>query len=212
MKERAPEIPALQHWHSTLLPNPTFNCHRWKLAYPPLVPNKLGNVNWKILHRILPTAQSLYRMTVHTTPNCHLCGFTEYIDHLILHCSHVSPFWLKIHQYIDKLTNNTVKLTNTMKLLGYLHCKDDPLDHATINLLNWILTMARYSIHRSAIEARLRQTLIPPFAYFSSTVKSHLTQQYKLYKLRQMHYLFPYTWCIREALANISHENLTFTL
>lgn len=62
MKERAPEIPALQHWHSTLLPNPTFNCHRWKLAYPPLVPNKLGDVNWKILHRILPTAQSLYRM------------------------------------------------------------------------------------------------------------------------------------------------------
>ena len=132
-KDCAPEIPALQHWHSTLLPSLTFNRHRWKLAYPPLVPNKLGDVTWKIIHCILPTAQSLYRMTVHTTPNFHLCGYKETIDHLLLHSSYVTPFWLKIHQYIDKLTN-TAKVTNATKLLGYLHRKDDPLDQATINL------------------------------------------------------------------------------
>ena len=212
MNDRALELLALQHWHSTLLLRPTFNRHRWKLAYPPLVPNKLGDINWKIIHRVLPTAHSLYRMTVHPTPNCHLCGFPETLDHLLLHCSHVTPFWLKIHQYVDKLTNHSIPLTNITKLFGYLRHKDDPLDQATINLLNWLLTIARYSIHRSAVEARLRQSLIPPSTYFSASVKSHLTQQYRLYKLRQTQYLFPYTWCIREALAKLSNDKLIFTL
>jgi len=92
MKDRVNEIPALNHWHSTLLPAPTFNKHHWKSAYPSLVPNKLGDTNWKIIHWILPTAQSLYRMTVHPTPNCHRCGFTESIDYLLLHCPHVFIF------------------------------------------------------------------------------------------------------------------------
>ena len=154
MKDQAPEIPALQHWRQTLLPAPTFNRLRWKLAYPPLVPNQLGDANWKIIHGILPTAQSLYRRTVHPTLNCHKCGFTETIDHLLLHCPHVITFWLQIHQYTDKLTLNRVKLSNTTKLLGYLRYIDDPLDQRTVNLLNWILTVARYSIHRSAVEYR----------------------------------------------------------
>lgn len=211
MSSRAPELPALQHWHSTLLPRPTFGRHRWKLAYPPLVTNKLGDLNWKIIHRVLPTAQSLYRMTVHPTPNCHLCGFPETLEHLLLHCTHITSFWLTIHQYVDKLTNCSVPLTNTTKLFGYLR-QDDPLDQATINLLNWLLTIARYSIHRSAVEARLRQSMIPPSTYFSASVKSHLTQQYRLYKLRQTQYLFPYIWCIREALAKVSDDKLVFTL
>ena len=151
-------------------------------------------------------------MAVHPTPNCHLCGFPETLDHLLLHCSHVTPFWLKIHQYVDKLTNHGISLTNTTKLFGYLRRKDDPLDQATINLLNWLLTIARYSLHRSAVEARLRQSLIPPSTYFSASIKSHLTQKYRLYKLRQTQYLFPYTWCIREALAKLSNDKLIFTL
>jgi len=212
MKDRAITIPALNHWNSTLLPRPTFNKHRWKSAYPSLAPNKLGDTNWKVIHRILPTAQSLYRMTVHPTPNCHHCGFTETIDHLILHCPHVSIFWQQIQLYIDKLTANSLQLSNTIKLFGYLRCKDDPLSQSTTNLLNWILTIARHSIHKSAVEYRLRNSTVLPSTLFCSAVKSHISEQYKLHKLRMTTYLFPFTWCINDAIAKVSNRKLVFTL
>ena len=140
MKDHAPELPALQHWRQTLLPAPTFNHQLWKAAYPPLVPNKFGNINWKIIHRILPTAQSLYRMTVYATPNCHRCGFTESIDHLLLRCPNNTSFWLQIQQYTDKLTENRVKLSNIMKLFGHLCCKDDHLSNSTVTYRHEIST------------------------------------------------------------------------
>jgi len=212
MKDRATTIPALNHWNSTLIPRPTFNKHRWKSAYPPLAPNKLGDTNWKIIHRILPTAQSLYRMTVHPTPNCHRCGFTESVDHLILHCPHVSIFWQQVQHYTGKLTENRLQLSNTIKLFGYLRSKDDPLSQYTINLLNWILTVARHSIHRSAVEYRLRNSTVLPSTLFCSSVKSHLTEQYKLHKSRMTTYLFPFIWCIHDAIAKVSNGKLVFTL
>ena len=81
---RSPTIPALQHWQNSLTPPPIFNSTLWKLAYPPLVTNAQGDINWKILHRILPTAQRLYRMTVYHTTNCHHCGTTEDLEHILL--------------------------------------------------------------------------------------------------------------------------------
>ena len=48
-KLQAPNIDALQQWRNTLHPAPTFNHKQWKLVYPPLIKNTLGDTNWKIL-------------------------------------------------------------------------------------------------------------------------------------------------------------------
>jgi len=85
----------------------------------------------------LPTAQSLHRMTVYHTPNCHRCGVLETTEHLLLQCPAVKPFWGQIQQYVNQLTDHRVALTDTTVLLGYLPKKDDPLSLRTIHLLNW---------------------------------------------------------------------------
>ena len=111
---RNTNLPAIPHWQATLQPPPTFNKEFWKNLYPPLASNKQGNLNWKIAHRILPTALSLHRMTVHPTSTCHNCGEVETIPHLLLHCQHLTHLWDTIQLYTDKITIHTVNLTDTV--------------------------------------------------------------------------------------------------
>lgn len=111
MANRSPTIAALQIWRENLQPTPTFNRALWKLTYPPMVPNRIGDLNWKIVHRILPTSLSLYRMTVYNTPSCHHCGHTETIEHLLVECQETKVFWSQIKHVTDRLTDNQVQLT-----------------------------------------------------------------------------------------------------
>ena len=102
-------IPSLTHWQQSLLAPPIFNNHFWKMRYPSLASNKQGDINWKLSHRILPTALSLFRATVYHIPNCHTCQTSETIDRIFLQCPSVQTC-------IDKLTNITLKLNDHMKL------------------------------------------------------------------------------------------------
>ena len=56
---KKPVIPAVDRWKASLQPEPTFSSSQWKTLYSPLVSNKQGDTNWKIAHRVLPTASPL---------------------------------------------------------------------------------------------------------------------------------------------------------
>ena len=45
--------PALEFWRQTLQPQPSFNSAFWANVYPPLASNRLGDLNWKVAHRVL---------------------------------------------------------------------------------------------------------------------------------------------------------------
>lgn len=53
-------VPALQQWPNDLPTLPNFNYIFWKNLYPPMTPNRYGDITWQIIHRILPTALSLH--------------------------------------------------------------------------------------------------------------------------------------------------------
>lgn len=90
--------------------------------------------------------------------------------------------------------------------------KNDTLEQRTVDLVNWTLTLARWAIHKSAVNHRVRNITIPPEALFRTTIKSQLTAQYKLYLVRHSQYYFPYDWCIGQAYAKIERDTLVFTL
>ena len=207
-----PTIPALQQWSNSLLPQPVFNTTFWKNIYTPYSSNKHCDITWKIAHRNLPTALSLYRMAVHPTTLCPHCNSVETIEHLLLYCPNLLNFWSTISAYISKITQQQVAATPTLQLFGYIRKKNDPLSNRAVYLLNWALTLARYAIHKSATEHRLRNTLTDPIIIFRSAVQAHLTYQYNLAKLRHTVYYFPFDWCIGEAFAKLTDETLVFTL
>jgi len=214
MTDRYPKIAALQVWHDHLQSTPPFNHHFWQLVYPPLVNNRIGDLNWKIALLpllILPTALSLFHMTVYHTSNCRHCALTETIEHLLLDCYATQAFWHQIKPFIDNLTDKQVPLTSSV-FFGYLRHKNDPLPPSVSNLLNWLLSMCRYAIHKSAVDFRLRNKIINPYTIFKFKVQSHLTQQYKLCKLQHTTYYFPLVWGIRNTLVKVVDENLIFKL
>ena len=212
LADRKTVIPALDYWNENLYPVPTFNAKTWKSLYPPLITHKHGDINWKIAHRVLPTALSLNRLGVYATPNCHRCGVTDTLEHTLLDCPTVENFWSKIQAYVDKITNNMLTLTTQVKLFGKVKTKDDPLGSRKIDLVNCTLTLARWAIHKSAVNYRVRNLNFTPDTLSRARVKSHLCFQFKLYMSRQTQYYFPFHWCLGEAFAKVENGSLVFTL
>lgn len=212
LKDQQITIPAIDYWKDNLRPVPTFNTREWKTLYSPLILRKHGDINWKIAHRVLPTALSLNRIGVYATPNCHRCGTIDTLEHALLECPTVNRFWNLIQSYIDKLTSSNLTINHKDKLLGIVRRKNDTLEQRTVDLVNWTLTVARWAIHKSAVNHRVRNITIPPEALFRATIKSQLKAQYKLYLVRHSQYYFPYDWCIGEAFAKIERDTLVFTL
>lgn len=212
LADRQTVIPALDYWKENLNPEPTFNGKQWKTLYSPLIIYKHGDINWKIAHRVLPTALSLNRMGVYATPNCHRCGATDTLEHAMLDCPIVDNFWNEIQAYVDKITNKALSLTTQVKLFGKVKTKNDPLGSRTIDLVNWTLTLARWAIHKSAVNYRVRSLTFQPEIIFRAMVKSHLRFQFKLYMSRHTQYYFPFHWCLGEAFGKVENGSLVFTL
>ena len=165
-------IPALQYWKRTIPPPIYFNSTFWKSLYCPLLPNKYGDVNWKIVYRVLPTAYRLHKMNFSPTMTCHRCTATETLDHLLLHCPALGNFWSKIQTYLNKLTQRSFPLTDYSKLFG-LPVTDKDNDRMTKHLVNFILSLARFSIYKSAVEHCIHQKTLPPESIFKSLAISY---------------------------------------
>ena len=214
-KNKDTPIPGVEYWTTNLqLPplEPFFNDKHWKTLYPPLATNKQGDLNWKITHRVVHTALSLNRMGVWATPNCHRCGALDTLEHAFIDCPAIVQFWDQIQLYVDKITAKKLTLTTLLKLFGRTARRNDPMGNRKIDLVNWILTLSRWAIHKSGVNYRVHNSVISPETLFKTTVKAHLKFQYKLYRNRLSQYLFPFDWCIGEALAKIENEQLIFTL
>ena len=203
-------IPALNHWQ-LLLSHHTFNHTFWKATYPRLATNKQGDVNWKIVHRVLPTALSLHRATVYFTSNCPHCNVTENIEHLFLHCPTSIQLWTKLQSYFDKMTNNKLQLTDSIKLFGLTQPNNIIHNKDLLNLVNWTLTTARCTIHKSAVNYRTKQIITSPQERFSASVKAHIAFTHK-YSSCQQDDTFTSTWCIGSALASLNDNKLVFHL
>ena len=177
-------MPAIDRWKSFLQPTPIFDAKLWRNVYSPLVSNKKGDINWKIVQRVLLTGLSLNRIGILDSANCHRCGAIDNIEHALLECGSVRTFWIHVNHLISKITANKVSLTPEFKMLGIMHRND--LDKRTLDLINWVLTIARYSIHKANVRHRIHNVTMPIEATFTAEVKAHVKYKYKLYKTRFM--------------------------
>lgn len=90
-RSQKPEIPAIGYWKRTLQPEPVFD---WETIYSPLVSNKQGDINWKIVHKVLPTTLSLQIIGILNSADYgHRCRMTDTIEHAFLDCFTIRNFW-----------------------------------------------------------------------------------------------------------------------
>ena len=104
--------------------------------------------------------------------NCHHCGAIDNIKHALLECGAVHTFWIQVDHLIGKISANKVSLTPEFKMLGIIHRNE--LDKKTLDLINWVLTIARYSIHKAHVHHRIHNITLPIEAIFAAEVKAHV--------------------------------------
>ena len=207
---KKPVVPAIGRWKASLQPEPVFSSKQWMTLYSPLISNKQGHTNWKIAHRVLLTALSLNRMGLLDTPNCHRCGSIENIEHALLECRVVNDFWGYVEQFIRKLSENKLVLSPALKMLGKVPSANDPVNSRAVALINWVLTLARCTICKSATHLRMDNACVLPEAIFSANIKAHLKYQFSLYSSSNLGHLFPTDWCIGNAFAKVENNRLVF--
>ena len=66
----------------------------------------MGDVNWKIAHRVIVTGLSLQRMRLQDSANGFRCGETDTVEHAFLDCLTVVQFWIYIKTFIDKISSS----------------------------------------------------------------------------------------------------------
>jgi len=66
----------------------------YELPFKVTFENKLRSFQFKIVHNIIPTNLSLYKMNIKETPQCGRCLFqNDTLVHTFLECPEVEPFW-----------------------------------------------------------------------------------------------------------------------
>ena len=207
-QSKKPVIPATDYWKRTLQPEPVFDSEQWRVVFSPLITNRQGDLNWKIVHRVIPTALSLRRMGILDSDSCYRCGLTDTIEHAFLDCLPIMNFWAFVQTFINRFLGSNQTLSRHTKLLGG---RGGLLSKPKIDLLNWTLSVARYSIHKSIVQHRAHQITVTPEALFKSAIKAHLRFKFKLSCIRQNHESFKTTWCLGEAFARVDGNRLVFT-
>lgn len=144
--------------------------------YSPLVTAKQGDLNWRVAHKVLLTALWLNRMDIYASENCHRCGVLEMIEHESVGCPVVQVF-------VDKITGRSVSLTTKIRPLGWIPEDGIQLSKKVINLVNWTLTIAHFSIHKAAVNFRVHKEVTPILSIFGAIIKSIIHFQFKVYVL-----------------------------
>ena len=84
------------------------------------VENKLRSFQFKIIHNILPTNLSPYKINIKETPQCDQCLFqNETLVHMFLECAEVEPFWKDVITWWTTKCSDNINPSYTEILYGY---------------------------------------------------------------------------------------------
>ena len=108
-------------------------------------------------------------MDVYASENCHRCGGMETIEHELVECrTVVCHFWNQVQVFVDKITGSSLSLTTKIKLLGWIPEEVIQVSKNVVNLVNWALTIARFSIHKAAVNFRVNKEVTPILSIFGA--------------------------------------------
>ena len=105
--------------------------------------NKIKIFRWKLINRILPNKQLLYKWKISENPLCNFCGVIEDYQHVFIQCKYHQNFHNILKTLFEHLGFQKEMITIKNIIFGY---KIQDKEYHTIN---YIVTCASYSIYRA---------------------------------------------------------------
>ena len=166
------EIPGVQDkWEVELKCKPDWKNIWYNQTYYP-IGKHLMQLNYKLLHRILPCGQLLHVWKIKPSNVCNLCNCIEDYKHLFISCSRLKSFWAIVKDFIYKTFRCNVVMDFKVIVLGYKTNLHNP--PVAVKHTNLAITIAKYVIFRSWLE---KDRFVDGFA-----IADMFTKEMSLYK------------------------------
>ena len=107
---------------------------KYKLSMSSTKEVKLKEFIFKIFHNIYPSNFNLEKMKLLDTNTCDFCGEIDYVEHALVNCIRLRPFWEAVLKWTKREVGIEVKDKLQDKLFGIEkgECKKDKLKNVAI--------------------------------------------------------------------------------
>ena len=108
------------------------------------VSNRIRDLQYKIVHRFIPTQSLLYKMNKINSPLCLFCNlYVDKLEHALFDCLVVKNFWLEVFDIWNAITGVLVDVNLYMVTFGYFNSENEnddndeyiPVNNIPINTL-----------------------------------------------------------------------------
>lgn len=107
---------------------------------------KIQSFQFKLLHRITPCRAYLRRIKVYDSDKCPFCSLPDSLLHFFYSCPDTADFWAKLSRWLHGIENVYLdRLAPRNILFGV------PSDHPKGKIINTVLLLAKYFIHRQKL-------------------------------------------------------------
>ena len=123
------------------------NSDVWLISFNSVSEIKLIQLQWKLLHNIYPSGTVLYKMKIRESENCLICDERDSPIHCFVFCSIAIEVWKAAENIIFKLTDETIKLNEKIKMIG-MSSNTSAHGRNVINIVNKICLIAKFTISK----------------------------------------------------------------
>ena len=83
----------------------------WQAGCIKFVSSRPRELNWRIIHNVVPVNAYLFRLQIIRNAICPLCRWPETLTHRFFSCRSVCPLWNKVETWIQTVTGTPFKVT-----------------------------------------------------------------------------------------------------
>ena len=98
----------------TIFPNINFG---WVDIDNKVYSSELKNLNWRVLHHIIPCKAELYKRRISQNSDCPRCKAVETVIHVFYSCNFVKQFWTQITPVINNLSKQNFSSININEIV-----------------------------------------------------------------------------------------------
>ena len=118
----------------------------FKICFKTTTDSSVQWLQYRILHRILPTNSFLHKIKIATCDLCTFCNLeTESIAHVFFHCSRILPLWESLSMYTYNATSERIVFNISNVIFGEKPSGDIAINFIVLNTKQFIFRCLKQS-------------------------------------------------------------------
>ena len=192
------------HWHDLGYLEPSTRMN-WSLIYQTPTPKKEADIQFRLLHNILPPLNVLHHLNPDISPFCGWCGKIGTVQHLFIECRGIQPSLNLLHYLLENLLPS-VKLNFDMYWTLIPHARGR--DKTVVRLANFLIIGLKNVIYYLYRTSRFAD----PHVIWLQRLKHRILYEFSYYKLCSNTDAFLKKWCMNKLVFVINEGNITWLI